>query len=120
MIAEDLTRQTHADGVLPAERLELGLRGALGLAVDELHAAGGTPRVAAAGMELIDAGVFLEREDEAFPVRDLERSDVFDGQSRHVHQCSGPARRSTGRKNTQGMFSGIPKSIPDVFFPSYT
>ena len=39
--------------------------------------------MAAAGMELVDTGVFLEREDETFSGGDFKGTDVDNSENRH-------------------------------------
>ena len=65
------------------EDVLLGVGHLVGLAGDELDAAGGAAGVAAAGVELIDLGLVLQRQDQPLAVRHLERADAFHGQLRH-------------------------------------
>src|SRR5690606_7373448 len=82
-IDEDLAREADARQAAALEDLGLGLRHPLGLTRDELHAARRAARVAAAGVQLIDARVLLEREDEALSVGHAERAHSFDSQLGH-------------------------------------
>ena len=62
VVAENLARQPHAGESAAFEGGDFGLRLPLRLAGDELDAAGRAARVAAARMELIDAGILFEGE----------------------------------------------------------
>jgi hypothetical protein len=62
VVADDLTRQPHSSqGLLCKPRL-LGQRHALRLAADELDAACGAARVAAARVKDIDTGILFDRQ----------------------------------------------------------
>jgi hypothetical protein len=65
--------------LLALEGRQLGLRGPGRFAGDELDPARRTARLAAARVQLIDLGVLLERQDQALPQRDVERSNRFHG-----------------------------------------
>jgi hypothetical protein len=83
VIAEDLTGQAHASQAFGGKRRPLGLRAPLRFTLDELDPTRRAPGAAAARMKLIDAGVLLERQDKALPVRNLEDPDTFNGQLGH-------------------------------------
>jgi len=61
-----------------SQHIALGDGHAIGLAVDELDAAGGAASVAAAGVKLIDAGILFEGEDEPLTLRYFELANAFD------------------------------------------
>jgi hypothetical protein len=50
----------------------------LRLAAHELDAAGGAARIAVAGVQLIDVGVVLQGQHQAFALRHIEFADTFD------------------------------------------
>src|SRR5688500_3041131 len=61
----------------------LGLRHLRRLAFDELHAAGRAPRVAAAGVELVDPCFLAEGVDPSLALRHVDSPDIFTGTFRH-------------------------------------
>jgi len=88
MIAIDLATEPQAGCREKIAKLKHGFFGFshfLGLAFDELHAARCAPRLAAAGMELIDLRFILERKHESFAGRDVEAAGAFNGQ--FGHEC---------------------------------
>jgi hypothetical protein len=82
-IAQYLTRQPDALRPLRGKRGNLGLRVTLGLTGNELDAAGRAPRAAAARVQLVDARVFFKSEDKALQRRDIEGTDISNGQQGH-------------------------------------
>ena len=82
MVADHLTRKPGTAHAFRRQHLPLRLRHARRLPVDELHATGGTARVAAAPMEDVDLRVLLDGEHETFPVGHVNRSKPFDRQLR--------------------------------------
>ncbi len=85
VVAEDLTGQAHARQTTGRQRGDLRLGPGLGLAADKFHAARRAPCASAAGVQLIDPRVLLQREDKALSFRHVKRADVLDGQVRHTN-----------------------------------
>jgi hypothetical protein len=79
VIARDLAAQTHAGKAFRREDVSLGDRNALGLAREEFDATGGATRVAAAGVELIDAGFLRQGQNKSFASGHFELAYSFDG-----------------------------------------
>src|SRR5262245_39749474 len=72
VVAEDLTTETHAGQAPRRQHLLFGLGHLVRFARDELDAAGGAAGVAAAGVQLIDAGLVLQRQHQPLVGRHLE------------------------------------------------
>ena len=83
VVTEDLTREAYAAEPFRRQHVALGDGHLVGLAFDELDAAGGAAGVAAARMQLIDAGILLEREHQAFVVFYSNGWESFDRQNWH-------------------------------------
>jgi hypothetical protein len=84
VIANDLTRQPHANSSLRQEHLSFRDGHARWFAFDEFDPAGRASRVTAAGMQLVDVRVLLERQHETLTIFDIKRSESFNGQLGHV------------------------------------
>jgi hypothetical protein len=84
VVAHDLAGQAGVGHPLRSKNLALGRRPARWLSFDELDAAGGAPRVAAARVQDIDARILLDRQDESFAIVDVNRSESFNRQFRHA------------------------------------
>src|SRR5262249_49884062 len=82
VVTEDLAAQANASDVLRSQDVLLGGGHRIGLAGDELDAAGGAASVATTGMELVDLGLVGERQDKAFAGGHVEFTDTFNGQLR--------------------------------------
>ena len=79
MIADDLATQADAGEALRRQHVTLGDRNAVGLARQELDSARGAARVAAAGMQLVDAGFLGQGQHEPLAGGHLELSHSVDG-----------------------------------------
>src|SRR4051812_37735309 len=88
MIARDLTGQTDADRPSRGQHGPLRFRHVLRLSRDELDSARRAARVAAARVQDVDAGVFLDRPDEPLPRRNFDRPVSFNCQLRHTASTS--------------------------------
>ncbi len=84
VIADDLAREPNADRSLRHQDLPFRDRHPRGLSVDELDAARRAAGVAAAGVQDVHMCILLDREHEALAVLDVNRSESFDRQLRHV------------------------------------
>lgn len=83
VIAYNLTAQSHTGDSLGDQDVFLGHRHRLGLAIEELHAAGRAAGVAAAGVKLIDSRVFGQCEHQPFSLGHIEFTEAFDSQLGH-------------------------------------
>src|SRR3712207_4416707 len=73
LLAQDLAREAYLpDDVPHPEDHHLGLGHLLWLAFDELHAAGGAPRVGAAGVHDVHACVLLDGQNQPLALLDVE------------------------------------------------
>jgi len=108
VIAQDLARQAYAGQTAGGEDGALRDGAPFRLALDELHAAGRATGSAATGVQLIDPGVLLEREDEALPFRHVKSADVLHGQLRHLKNNS---KRFGPRSSVHGPQSSGPQSM---------
>ena len=84
------------------EDLLFGLGHLGGIAGDEFDAAGGAAGLAAAGVELVEVAVFLEGEDEAFVLRDVERAGAFYGEFGHGNRVKDEGGRMKDEKRRGG------------------
>jgi len=84
MIADDLTRQPHPDRALCQKHLFLRNCHPRGFPLDEFDATGCATGIAAAGVQLVDVRVLLEREHQTLSILDIKRSESFYGQPGHV------------------------------------
>jgi hypothetical protein len=83
LIANDLAAQADAGQAARRKHVSLGNRHAFRLALDELDAACRTPRIPAAGVQLIDPGIMLERQNQPLPVRHFKLAHPIDCKFRH-------------------------------------
>ena len=86
VVAQDLAGEAQAGGGDQApggEDFFFGLSHGLGFAGEELDSAGGAACVAAAGVELVDAGFVGEGVDQALVLGDFELAGVFDCELGH-------------------------------------
>jgi len=83
VIAEDLTAQPDSSKPPRRENCSLGFCHRRGLARNELHSASCAASVAATGMQLIDACLVSQSQNQALACRHIELSDTFDCQTRH-------------------------------------
>jgi hypothetical protein len=79
VIAGDLTAQPDPRQSARGKNGFLGFGHSLGFAGHELNSASGTPRVAAAGVQLIDVNLILECQHESLAGRYLDLTNVFNG-----------------------------------------
>ncbi len=84
MIADDLTREAYANSSLGQENLSFRDRHPRRFSFNEFHATRRAAGIAAAGVQLIDVCVLLEREHEALAVLNIKRSKSFHRQLGHV------------------------------------
>ena len=83
MIAHDLAGKAHSGQAPCFETLFLGLGHLLGLAVDELDAAGGAAGEAAASVQDVDVGILLDRQHQPAIRTHVDRSRSFNRQIWH-------------------------------------
>ena len=99
VVAEDLAAQADAGHVNEASGghdVFFGLGHGGGFAGDELDAAGGAARVAAAGVKLVGVSLVGEGVDEAFAVWDVEVALVFDGEFWHARMVAKCGEENSG------------------------
>jgi hypothetical protein len=84
VIADDLTGQAHAGQALGRKHRALGIPHGVGFARDEFHAARRAARATATRMQLVNAGILLQRQHKALAGFHFKRSHTFDGQLRHL------------------------------------
>jgi hypothetical protein len=83
VVAQDLAAQPHAGQSASGQDRLFGDGHLRWLARHELHPAGRTPGVAAAGMELIDLRLIFQRQYKSFVLRNLEFPYSVNSQFRH-------------------------------------
>jgi hypothetical protein len=83
VIAYDLAAQPDAGEAARLEHIAFGYSHALRLAFQEFDAARSTACMTAARMELVDSGVFFQREDESLTGRHFELAGAINGQFWH-------------------------------------
>lgn len=83
VIARNLARQADASESAGGQPVALGNGVSGRLAFDELDTARRASRIAAAGVQHVNRGILLDRQYEALPHRNIERSVSFDSQFRH-------------------------------------